>query len=115
MRDISIIAETIFFQPEVKAFSFPIVNSVRISFWIVNSKNSTWSEIEYDGYPIEACKLYKLRIILTERDFLEGKIKVGTEFILGTFPNEVAHGRIIEPLTVLREIKMNLPPPTGTG
>ncbi len=90
------IAEILFLEEGKRWVNFPIKNGLRLSFWLLGDKVSTPSEIELLNENIEIGKstLIKMRII--EREFLTGRIETGTEFRIGTFPDEVAQGKVIE-------------------
>lgn len=96
MKELTLTAEIIFFETSKKYFNFPISNSIRSSFWIKDGVISTFAEIKIENSQIEVGELVIVKIILLERDFLYNKINIGTEFKIGVFPFEIAHGTIID-------------------
>jgi hypothetical protein len=97
MKDILLIAEIIFFETAKKSFNFPIMNAIRNSFWLSHQNFSTFAEITplESGFT-ETNKKYMAQIIIVERDFLQNQLHVGCEFKLGTYPLEIARGKILE-------------------
>jgi hypothetical protein len=96
MKEILLTVELIFLGAAKENFNFPITNPVRTSFWLLNSEYSTFSEIQPKGKKIEVWQICQLEIKIVERDFLRGMLVKGGEFKLGTYPYEIAYGRIIE-------------------
>jgi hypothetical protein len=95
MKEKTIVCEIIFGEQARQSFKFPLTGSIRTSFWIPNSKASTFSEIEIGNRNIDVGELTTVEIKIIERDFLHDKVKVGTEFMVGTFPNSIASGKIL--------------------
>lgn len=96
MERLSLIAEIIFLDTAKNSFNFPVRNSIRMSFWLPDDKTSTFSEIQVNNKSIELGKYEIVEIKLGDRDLLLNRLKIGAEFRMGTFPNEIAIGRAIE-------------------
>ncbi|SHG15791.1 hypothetical protein SAMN04488522_104679 [Pedobacter caeni] len=96
MERLSLIAEIIFLETAKNSFSFPIGNSIRMSFWLPGDKASTFSEIQINNKIIDLGKHEILEIKLGDIGLLLSRIQKGTEFRMGTFPNEIAIGKVIE-------------------
>lgn len=96
MKELILNVEIIFMEIAKESFHFPVTNSIRLSFWLPEQEVSTFSEIQIKNNSIEVGKAKIVEIKLVERDFLFNKIKTGTEFKLGTFPNSIAVGKVIE-------------------
>ncbi len=96
MKDLLITAEIVFLEIAKDSFNFPIANSIRLSFWILDDSFSTFSEIQFQNNRIDIGKLEVVKIKLIERDFLINRIKTGTEFRMRPFPIEIALGKVIE-------------------
>jgi len=94
MKAIFFMADIIFFELSKESFRFPLINSVRTSLWLANTESSTFSEIQIKDEQVEIWKIHNVKIMLIERDFLKDKIKCGIEFKLGTYPKEIAYGRV---------------------
>ncbi|KQT28486.1 hypothetical protein ASG22_19995 [Chryseobacterium sp. Leaf405] len=98
MREISLIADIVFFESAQEKFNFALKNSIRISFWLPDSTVSTFSEIIFDNERIELNKNYKARINLIERDFLKGRLSENCEFKIGNYPMTIGKGKILKVL-----------------
>lgn len=96
MKELILIVEIIFLEIASESFNFPINNSIRLSFWIPNDVVSTFSEIQVQNKNIDIGKTEIVKIKLVKRDFLENRIKKGTEFRIGVFPKEIALGKVLE-------------------
>lgn len=96
MKELFLIVEIVFFEIAKESFSFPITNPIRLSFWISHDKISTFSEIQVENNSIDIGRPEIVTIKLVERDFLVNRIKSGTEFRMGTFPMEIALGKVID-------------------
>lgn len=96
MKNITLIADIIFLETAEKNFNFPIQNSIRISFWLPDSKGSTFSEVHFYSKNVEKEKFYRVEIIVAENDLLKDKIKENCDFYIGTYPYKIAYGKIIE-------------------
>ena len=96
MKEIVIIAEILFLEIANKSFNFPITNSIRISLWLSDSNQSTFSEIQLGNEKLEIGENSKVRVKLLEQEFLQNKIKEGTEFMIGTYPEVIAKGKVIK-------------------
>jgi hypothetical protein len=94
MKELILETELIFFEQAKEFFNFPISNSIRTSFWLLNDNESTPSEVFINNFIIETWKIYTLKVVVMERDFLKDVIKKGVEFKLGLFPHEMAIGKI---------------------
>ncbi len=95
MKEIKLITEVTFLEIAEGSFNFPITDSIRLSFWILGDRISTFSEIIIDNKIVNVGKIEILEIIIVEREFLINGIKIGAEFELGTFPYAIALGKII--------------------
>jgi len=96
MKELILITEVVFLEIAKERFNFPITNSIRSSFWISECETSTFSEIQVENKIIDIGKPEIVEIKLVEREFLLDRIKSGTKFKIGIFPNEIALGKIIE-------------------
>ena len=96
MKEVLLRANITFLEIAKESFNFPLNNSIRTSFWLLNSQKSTFSEIQLLDENVDILKLYEVKIKVTERDFFYDKLKNGIEFKAGTYPNEIAYGKIIE-------------------
>lgn len=96
MKTVKILSKVNFSEAAKRFFNFPMMNSTRMSFWIHGDQKSTFSEILYDGVPIEIGKPILVQIAYFEQAFLVGRLGVGSFFSLGTFPVEIAIGKIID-------------------
>lgn len=95
MREVNLKVEITFFEGAKESFNFPIINSIRTSFWLPDSKFSTFSELSFNEEKIEVKKKYQAEIVIIERDFLIGKLEIGSEFKVGTYPKVIAEGKIV--------------------
>ncbi|MDR6781625.1 hypothetical protein ABIE26_001887 [Pedobacter africanus] len=96
MKELILLVEVVFLKKAEESFSFPITAPVRLSFWITDDRASTFSELQIENDAINIGKVEIVKILLLERDFLLNRIKTGTEFRLGTFPEEIAIGKVIK-------------------
>ena len=96
MNEVIILADITFSKKAIDSFIFPINNTIRLSFWLSCDKVSTFSEIKPTTNNLNIGKSERVEIKLIERDFLQNRIKNGIEFSIGTYPNEIAKGKIIE-------------------
>jgi len=96
MKAIFILSELQFLGSAKKAFGFPILNKVRTSFWIAGDTKTTPCQIETGNIQIEFENKDVINIMIIPRDFLEGKINIGTHFKIGTYPTAIAIGTILE-------------------
>lgn len=67
-----------------------------MSFWLPDDKTSTFAEIQVNNKNIDLGKREIVEIKIGDRDLLLNRIEIGTEFRMGTFPNEIAIGKAIE-------------------
>ena len=95
MNTIYFLAEITCFETARQLFKFPIINSFRQSIWFKDAISSTPSEIQLQGENIEILKPCTVQIEIIDRGFLEGKIEIGKEFTLGTYPILMASGKIL--------------------
>lgn len=94
MKELILRAEVIFFKNANEYFNFPITNPIRVSFWLPNINNSTFSEFKnLNAVEIGILNIAEIKIV--ERDFLLNKVKIGTKFKIGVFPDAIASGKII--------------------
>ncbi|HVU95338.1 MAG TPA: hypothetical protein VHE34_08945 [Puia sp.] len=97
MEDVLMIAEVNFIENTKIGFKFPVMNPIRMSFWISPENPSTPAEITPLGTGfMEPGKKYMAEIAIIDRDFLKDQLHVGCEFKLGTFPVQIAQGKIME-------------------
>ncbi|TRW22815.1 hypothetical protein FMM05_16300 [Flavobacterium zepuense] len=96
MKALSILSELQFLESAKKAFGFPILNKVRTSFWIAGDTKTTPCQIETGNIQIEFENKDVVSISIVPRDFLEGKINVGVNFKIETYPTAIAIGTILE-------------------
>ncbi|MEI6408751.1 MAG: hypothetical protein WCR52_05175 [Bacteroidota bacterium] len=96
MKTVKILSEVTFSEAAKRFFNFPMMNDTRMPFWIHGDGKSTFSEVLYDGVPIEIGKPIIVQIAYFEQAFLVGKLGIGSLFSLGTFPVELATGKIID-------------------
>lgn len=97
MKEVSLLVQINFCELARKRFVFPLNNSIRTSFWLVDSNSSTFSEVTFND-SIELNKNYNAKIKLVYRDFLKNKLNEKTNFEIGTYPEMIAKGIIIEVL-----------------
>ena len=95
MKELTIIAEILFLETAKESFNFPIYNSIRTSFWLRDESDSTFSEITTVNKQMELGEKTNVKIRLLEREFLKGKVLVGTEFNLGVYPKTIAIGKVV--------------------
>ncbi|WP_460220180.1 hypothetical protein [Psychroserpens sp. MEBiC05023] len=96
MREIIITAEILFFELAKERFNFPIVNTIRTSFWLLESNQSTFSEILMCSKRLDVGIKSLVRIKLLEQEFLQDKIKEDVDFQIGIFPEVIAKGKILK-------------------
>lgn len=96
MKEINLIVNILFLESAKEKFNFPLNNPIRSSFWLPNSTISTFSEIIFENEWVELNKNYRAKIKLLERDFLKGKILKNSKFEVGSYPEKIAQGTIIE-------------------
>lgn len=96
MKEMLLDVEVTFIEKAKHSFNFPITNSIRTSFWLKGSNYSTFSEVQKHTEPIQSMKPYRLKIIVGGRDVVVNMLEKGKEFRLGTFPYEIAFGKIIK-------------------
>ena len=96
MKELILTTEIIFLEAARERLNFPVVNSIRMSFWIPNDEFSTFSEIQFQNNRVDIGITEIAKIKLVERDFLVNRIKNGSEFRIGVFPNEIAIGKVID-------------------
>lgn len=96
MKEINFLANILFLESAREKFNFPLNNSIRISFWLINSTSSTFCEIIFHNENVELNKSYKTQIHLLERDFLKGRLLKNCEFEVGNYPTVIGKGKIIE-------------------
>lgn len=96
MKEINLIVDILFLESAKEKFNFPLNKSIRTSFWLPNSKISTFSEIIFENEKVELNKNYRAKIKLLERDFLRGKMLANSKFEVGSYPEKIAQGEIIK-------------------
>lgn len=96
MKELILIVEIIFLDIAKENFNFPIMNNIRTSFWLLNSKLSTFSELQLLEEEIDILEKKRALIKIVEREFIKEKLNIGSEFKLGIYPKEMAYGRVIE-------------------
>jgi len=96
MKELALTAEIIFLEIAEKSFRFPVTNYIRLSFWLPGDKVSTFSEVQPQGVSINIGGITIVKVGIVERDFLVDRIKVGTQFRVGVYPQEIAIGKVIE-------------------
>ena len=95
MKNVIINAKVIFYKSASESFNFPIIKPIRISFWLKGDKGSIFSEIKSKNKMLSWNISYNVKIKLVETDLLKNRLKKGTDFLFGTFPNAIGKGKII--------------------
>jgi len=63
-----------------------------MSFWLPGSKGSAPSELQVSDEVLHIGKKYTVIIKVADLPFLEGHIKPGSKFYIGTYPESIATG-----------------------
>lgn len=96
MKNLLFTAEVTFTEIGTIRANFPIIGKRRMSFYLKSDMITTPSEIDSGSVPItKAFETYNVKIAIMNRDFLEGRIKAGQNFFLGSLSEILGEGTII--------------------
>jgi len=96
MKHPQLTVDILFLKHAETAFRFPVVNSIRMSFWFLEGEGSTFSEISFTDASVEIGKVYRAQINVGDLNIFGDKVKMGAEFKVGTYPYPIAIGRIVD-------------------
>lgn len=96
MNEINLIVELIFWETAKTYFNFPLQNNIRTSFWLQDSKKTTFAEINFQNKAILVNQKINATVTISLRDFYKDETFIGKKFNIGVFPIILAEGSILE-------------------
>lgn len=97
MNERLLLGEITFLEQASKYYRFPLMGSIRTSFWLDGDKGSTFSEVLFENKLNIGVKCV-VKIRVAEQAFMEGRMIEGVKFELGVYPYGIASGCILKVL-----------------